>query len=120
MTRKKALSSKKNPRQGGTKRKALRSETWLGQVPSRSSKVLSRKNLDSTISLMHLDNEDYILSVYGVAAEVWTLINGKNSIEAIRSKILKKYRANPSQLNQDLRSFVRSLSKEKLIDQLKV
>jgi len=89
---------------------------WAKWVPKKAKEVLSRQNPDGTVSVLHLDNEDNVFSIDGIAIEVWTMINGRTSLKTIQTILEEKYSAPSKQITRDLKSFMGQLSKEKLLD----
>lgn len=98
-----------------TKVKTNSRESWKHCVPEKAKEVLSRENKDGTVSVLHLDNEDYVFSIDGVAIDVWAMINGKTSLEDIQNSLEEKYSPPPKQLVHDLKKFIKELAKKKLI-----
>ncbi len=93
-----------------------RDDRWLSRTLVRSANALSRQNPDGSVSVMHLENETYMLKIDGIAAEVWQLIDGKTPLSSICEKLIEKHEAPEKLLKADLRRFVAHLERENLLE----
>ena len=94
---------------------ALSLESKLKQ----SSAALTRANQDGTVSVLDLNNDDVFFSIDGLAAEVWNQMDGKQSLEAILSKIAKSQKIEMRLLEKECMKFVTQLKEQNLLDESK-
>jgi hypothetical protein len=85
-------------------------------VPVRNRDALFRKNPDGTLAILRLDNDEYYYTINGLAAEVWLMIDGKSSVEAISKKIVAKHSVPLARFQNDVHKLLQSLVKERLIE----
>lgn len=111
---KKAPAAKKSAKPSAAKAKS--SVTFSeATVLKRNSDVLARRNTDGTIAVLRLDSDDSFYTIDGIAAEFWSLIDDKASIEEIKDKLAKRYRPPAERFSRDVKSLVNELLREKLI-----
>jgi len=67
--------------------------------------------------VLDLDNV-YILD--GIAVRIWELIDGKRSLEAIKRIIVKEYKVEPREVEEDLTYLIRELEKKNCIRKKKI
>jgi len=84
-------------------------------VPSLQESVISRTNSDNTVSIVNLELDDVCYSLDGIAAEIWTQIDGKNTLEKIKDSMIKKHKPPIDQFDGDFSNLFHKLSDEKLI-----
>lgn len=84
-------------------------------VPTRPLEVLARKNLDGTVAIMRLDNDEYFYTLNGIAAEAWALIDGKTELGEIQRKLIEKFNPPMSRFQKDMAKLIADLKKEKLL-----
>lgn len=87
----------------------------FSRVPKRASGVLARTNPDHSLSLLHLDRDEKVYLIDGIAAEVFTMIDGRRSIAEIRAVVTQKHSPPREELDRDLTKFFRWLDREALI-----
>jgi hypothetical protein len=96
--------------------KSLKSKKYdLTSVPRLAEGVLSRKTADGTIVVMRLDDQGYFFQINGIASQIWAAIDGKRSLDGILRRIAKELKIEPGQIEAQTLSFMKDLSKEKLI-----
>jgi hypothetical protein len=103
------------PRSTRKKKPASKPRPSLIRVPKKVDAVLARKNPDGSLSILHLDADEKIYLIEGIAAEVFTLIDGTRSIEKISEKITLKHSPPEAKFGKDLSAFLKWLSKNELI-----
>ena len=99
-------------------RRAVHPPAARGSAPSiyrHSDEVISRKNPDGSVSIMHFDNERYFFSITGIAAEFWSLLDGKRTIPNLQERLAKKHKVAPEKLSHPVQKLIRELTKEKLV-----
>ncbi len=84
-------------------------------IPALQESIISRVNPDKTVSIISLELDDFCYSLDGVAAEFWTLIDGKRSLKVIKSSITKKHSPPKEQFEADVSRLLEVLEKENLI-----
>lgn len=84
-------------------------------VPRVPTDVISRRDTAGNITIMRLDDEEDFFTLDGIAAEMWTLVDGKQSLESIREKLIKKFTPPESLFDRDLTKMLGELAQEKLI-----
>ena len=77
--------------------------------------IISRVNPDKTVSIVNIELDDTCYSLDGIAAEIWTLINGKNSVSKIKSNIMKKHKPPTILFEKDFNKFLSKLTNENLV-----
>ncbi len=77
--------------------------------------VISRVNPDKTVSIVNIELDDICYSLNGIAAEIWSSIDGKKSIKKIKDKILKIHQPPLDLFEEDFAKLITKLNKEKLI-----
>ncbi|MBI3557785.1 MAG: PqqD family protein [Deltaproteobacteria bacterium] len=81
----------------------------------RAKDVLSRRNVDGTVAIMRLADDQHFFTIEGVAAEVWLMIDGQASINQIKETIMRKHKPSEARLDRNLSKLIKGLLKEKLI-----
>ncbi len=84
-------------------------------VLRRAEEVVSRKNPDGSVSIMHFENEKFFFSVTGVAAEFWGMLDGKRPLADIQARLAKKHRVSEKKIAEPVLKLVRSLVNAKLV-----
>jgi hypothetical protein len=84
-------------------------------VPKKSSSVISRRNPDGTFALMHLEQEEHLFSLDGIAAEFWDLMDSRRSLEQIKRLLIQKHSPPLKRFELDLSKLIKSLRKADLI-----
>jgi hypothetical protein len=84
-------------------------------IPKSSPTIISRKNIDGTVSVLRLDNDRYFFAISGMAVEVWRAIDGKSTVQEIEEKVRKKHKGLPQRFRKDVQQFIKNLKREKLI-----
>lgn len=64
---------------------------------------------------MKLDDDRYFFRLKGLAAEIWTSLNGRTSYEAIKEKLIKKHNPPRSRFEKDAETLLKRLKKEGLV-----
>ena len=98
-----------------TKKSSVDSEISDQAIPSLQESVISRVNSDQTVFIVNLDLDNMCYSLDGIAAEIWGEIDGKKSLDSIRSKMIEKHNPPEEQFNDDFMSLMAKLSKENLV-----
>jgi hypothetical protein len=83
----------------------------------QSSAALTRSNQDGTVSVLDLNNDDVFFAIDGLAAEVWSELDGKKTLEMILAKISKKEKVDVHLLEKECISFVSQLRKQNLLEE---
>lgn len=84
--------------------------------PARSKDTIVRTNMDGSISVVHLKDDDSFFSIVGLATEIWKRIDGKTSLADIKKSVVKKYSPPTELFEKDTKSFISNLEKENLIE----
>lgn len=85
-------------------------------IPKTATDIISRKNIDGTVSVLRIDNDQYFFNITGLAVELWLLINGRLTVQEIEEKMKKRHKElPPGRFHKDVLFFIKSLKKEKLI-----
>jgi hypothetical protein len=84
-------------------------------IPLLHESVISRINSDKTVSIVNLELDDTCFSLDGIAADAWILIDGENSLDNIKNRLIKKHRPPLEKFNQDFDKLIKKLKKENLI-----
>ena len=92
----------------------------------RNWKRVYRKNRD--IVSRQIDNEMILVPIYRTAKDInemytlnktakdlWNMVDGKNSVEVIRNKMLEEYRVEPERLEGDIEEFIKDMKEIKAI-----
>lgn len=77
--------------------------------------VVTRKSNDGSVVVMKLDNSNYFYKITGIAAEIWSEVDGGKPLSEVRDTILKRYNVAAEQLDQDIECFVKKLKEYKFI-----
>lgn len=77
--------------------------------------IVSRKNQDGTVVLMRMDDSELFYKIDGIAAEIFSLIDGKKNFRDIAENAFKKYAGNEDRLQKDIDSFFTKLIDMKMI-----
>lgn len=83
--------------------------------PRRLPDVLVRNNPDGSVLIMKLDMSRYFFSLDGIGAEVWKMINNKNSLADIEKKMIQKFDPPVARFRKDLQDLLRKLVRDRLI-----
>ena len=97
--------------------KAKKTTKEVGEdfVPRKRPSVFSKTNADGSVSIMHLEQDEYYFSLDGISAEVWNLLDSKTSVKNIIKKLRMKRPELPARLNEDVISLMQSLFIEDLL-----
>lgn len=80
----------------------------------KAKDVLGRRNPDGNWSVLQIDCDGYFFTISGLAAEVWSMIDGKRSFAEIKTQIAKKHEV-PARFENDMIKFAGDLVKENLV-----
>jgi hypothetical protein len=90
--------------------------SWADQVPKVSKEVLSNRNLfDKSITVMHLNDQDFFFRIDGVASTIWIEIDGQRSVAEIISKVAKRHALSSEEIIRPCKKFFKDLVDNKLI-----
>lgn len=64
---------------------------------------------------MRTDNDQYFYTLEGVAAEAWSLVDGKLSLGEIKSRLISKHQAPAAQFSKDLGRLFGDLAQDNLL-----
>jgi hypothetical protein len=81
--------------------------------------VVARKNQDSSVILMKMDDSSIFYRIDGIASEVWNALADKKSSNEVISEMEGQYPQFSLQLNEDVPKFLTDLLEKKLVDQFK-
>jgi hypothetical protein len=84
-------------------------------VPSLQESIISRVNPNKTVSIVNLELDDTCYSLDGIAADAWVLIDGQNSLNHIKTKLVRKHQPPIDKFNHDFEKLIKTLKKENLI-----
>lgn len=89
--------------------------------------IVLRKNKDMVTRI--IDDETILLPIYKtseeinciytlnkVASRIWELIDGKRTLEEIKSKVLKEFDTNPEEVDREMEKFLKDLKEIKAIE----
>jgi len=82
--------------------------------PKVNENVISRSNAHGRISIMNIDEEEFMFTLDGLAAKAWDLMDGNHSLSDIE-QIIGKETGLPQRFEADLFHLVQELSKNGLI-----
>jgi hypothetical protein len=88
------------------------------QVYRKCPDVLGRMNRLGEVAVLHFGQGERYFKIDGLAAEVWTLIDGSTDLGEIKSTLHGKYEISPSFLNRSLTRFISKLQRLELIEPL--
>ena len=90
----------------------------IGEKPlKKSSTIISKKNIDGTVSLMSLEDDERLYTVDGLAAKVWSEINGRRTIAEIIRCVRRKNKGLPSpRFEKDAEMFIKKLKKKNFLE----
>lgn len=80
--------------------------------------VISRSNPDRTVTIMRFDDDEHFFVLDGIAAELWSMIDGKRSLERIKDALIQKHRPPRERFARDVANLIRSLMREQLVRKL--
>ena len=87
----------------------------MKKIIFKKAPFVLEKNIDNKIYLLNPQKGDlYVLNKVGKF--IWRLINGKNSLEDIKNKILKKFNVKEKVLSYSLNRFLNNLERLKIIE----
>lgn len=89
--------------------------TLFSRVPVVPSVVLSRKNHDGSVAIMHYDREEYFFRLDKLSAEVWSLVDGRRSISDIKTILTTRYDLPEKRFSSDVSKLFSRLKREGLI-----
>jgi hypothetical protein len=99
----------------GAKAARLKAKSAVSSPPKKSKDILIRKNSDGTITAMRLDNDRYFVRLDGIAAELWSMIDGRTSLEKIKEKIIQRHQPPLRRFESDVKRLMKNLVREKLL-----
>jgi hypothetical protein len=85
-------------------------------VPRRPNNVVFRTNMDASVAIMRLDEDQYFYSLDGIAAELWKLIDGKASLKDIMKKLERRFQPPSGRFERDVKGLLGQLQKQKLLE----
>lgn len=113
------MATRKKTSTAKSKARSRRNDLSLESKLKQSTAALTRANQDGTVSVLDLNNDDVFFSIDGLAAEVWSEMDGKKSLGDILSKIAKKAKVEMPLLEKECIKFVTQLKEQNLLDNSK-
>ena len=71
--------------------------------------ILSRKNSDGSVSMIKLEKDKNFYTLDGFAAEVWGMLNGKQTLKQIKQKLIKKHAIIEDRFGKDVDDLIKRL-----------
>ena len=93
-------------------------DTDWDKVYRPSEQIVTRKIADETILVPisgDLANMQQIFTVNEVGASIWTLLDGKKSLNEIKQALLHEFEIKEQQLAADILDFIKQLQQAKLV-----
>jgi hypothetical protein len=114
-----ANKKKKIVKKSNTKKEAPASKKNLRisdeDIFKRSSEILSRSNSDGSIAMIRVDSDKNFYTLDGIAANVWQLLNGKNSLKKIKVKLSRQHTVDLDAISRDTDVLIKKLLSHSLI-----
>jgi hypothetical protein len=111
----KAIKKSANNRTRNVKKK-IKTSDFGSEILKKNSSLLTRQNMDGTVSILDLTNEKFFFQIDGLAAKVWLALDGKTPLDKILKKSTGKLKGDPQLLYQkEILKFLSDLKKNKLI-----
>lgn len=82
---------------------------------SFSENIVQRRNPDGSIVVMSISDEDLFYKITGVAADIFTRLDGTTSIGEILQEVHKDYEVTLEKLYEDTENFLNALIKLNII-----
>jgi hypothetical protein len=91
----------------------------MDMVFSHSSDVVTRE-IDGALIIVPLtsgvgDMEDDLFSMNETGTEIWNMLNGKKTVQEIVEALVRQYRAEPDEIEQDVAGIVTELLKRRML-----
>lgn len=80
-----------------------------------SKDIVSRRNQDGTVVLMRMDDSELFYKIDGIAAEVFSLIDGKKNFLALVESVFKNHAGHEDRLQKDIDNFFTKLVDMKMV-----
>jgi hypothetical protein len=100
---------KRSPRKGRTANGELRG------CYAPSPLVLDRAIAEQTVVIQPLDGRASPMSIDGIAAEVWTALDGRTPVSSIVAELAKRHRVAETRLRRDVQGLIARLARHGLI-----
>lgn len=89
---------------------------WTEVAPLKKNSLIERKNIDGSIAVLALDNDQYFFTIDKLAAETWEKVDGHKTWAEIGNLVAKKHQMAFSDIEADLGAFAKELSSLELLD----
>lgn len=91
----------------------------MDMIFSHSSDVVSRE-IDGSLIIVPLtsgvgDMEDDLFSMNETGTEIWNMLDGKKTVREVVEALTRQYRAEPSEIEQDVAGIVSELLKRRML-----
>jgi hypothetical protein len=91
----------------------------MDMVFSHSSDVVSRE-IDGALIIVPLtsgvgDMEDDLFSMNETGTEIWNMLDGKKTVQEVVEALVRQYRAEPDEIEQDVAGIVAELLKRRML-----
>ena len=98
---------------------ALKSDSFISVEPTRglqvSKDIIARKNQDGTVIIMKADESSVFYKIDGIAAQVWSCLSQRTTLEELALAIKEKHPKNNLELDVDIPKFVLELLNKSLL-----
>jgi hypothetical protein len=84
----------------------------------KSDSIVSRKIGDDFVMVPIRQDVENLSSIYvlnDVAARIWELIDGENTMDFILSKVVEEYEVNPQEAEKDISDYLQTLEISRMI-----
>jgi len=91
----------------------------MDMIFSRSSDVVTRE-IDGALIIVPLtsgvgDMEDDLFSMNETGTEIWNMLDGKKTVQEVVEALVRQYRAEQGELEQDVTGIVEELLKRRML-----
>ena len=91
----------------------------MDMIFSHSSDVVSRE-IDGALIIVPLtsgvgDMEDDLFSMNETGTEIWNMLDGKKTVQGVVEALVRQYRAEPAEIEQDVTGIVTELLKRRML-----
>jgi hypothetical protein len=80
-----------------------------------STDVFWKKNLDGTVAVLPLQSDECFYTLDAIAAEFWTLLDGKRSVADIKQKLAKKHKISIDYFDKEITQLLAEMKKLQII-----
>ncbi|MCC6277965.1 MAG: PqqD family protein [Oligoflexia bacterium] len=99
------------------KEKAVKTHKLTAKtVIKRAANVISRTNIDGTVAIMRLDEDQFFYTLDGISADLWNQFNGKANLSSLIKALSKKHPFDQKRMQKDAEKMILQLKKQKLVD----